>query len=232
MNKLVSIVLLFILNSYVVAEQKLTPIDEGDLNYIHSLVSFRGTLEGLGICTADCGNCCTGLVAHEKNQGFSVNTHSIDSSLSHFLNDSDEHLIQGYFYQGSGSCGMNQCTFFKVTAVDPSLEPVPNAHFSTIDNRLQIKELSVDNGASRFSVSLEAPYHVTSLKQIMAQTEECSGENQQCDSGLSCLTYFGFGGNLGPSFSRCEIACNNHSNRCPLGQQCITIADGPGPVCR
>lgn len=63
------------------------------------------------------------------------------------------------------------------------------------------------------------------------QGEKC-GANDACASGLSCLTYYGIAGPRGPEFKSCEIPCAAKGSTCPAGQKCITIADGPGQVCR
>jgi eight-cysteine-cluster-containing protein len=53
----------------------------------------------------------------------------------------------------------------------------------------------------------------------------------KCAAGLSCVQYYGIAGPNGPSFTSCEIRCGLKGS-CPEGQKCITIADGPGQVCR
>ena len=54
----------------------------------------------------------------------------------------------------------------------------------------------------------------------------------RCAPGLTCLSYFGIAGMRGPSFTSCEIPCSDLGTQCPQGQACVTIADGPGRVCR
>lgn len=73
------------------------------------------------------------------------------------------------------------------------------------------------------------------------QGEPC-GPGDACGvtPGLECLHYFGIAGPQGPEFTTCEIPCdpnvdcgpNTDCNPCPAGQACVTIADGPGSVCR
>ena len=63
------------------------------------------------------------------------------------------------------------------------------------------------------------------------QGETC-GAGDVCASGLTCKTYFGVAGPRGPEFKTCEIPCADKSATCPAGQKCVTIADGPGQVCR
>lgn len=62
------------------------------------------------------------------------------------------------------------------------------------------------------------------------QGKPCDAEGR-CAAGLRCMAYFGIAGTKGPKFTSCEIACAGGA-RCPDGQRCITIADGPGQVCR
>jgi eight-cysteine-cluster-containing protein len=54
----------------------------------------------------------------------------------------------------------------------------------------------------------------------------------KCDPGLTCVSYYGIAGPRGPKFTSCEIPCGLAGKGCPEGQRCITIADGPGQVCR
>ena len=60
--------------------------------------------------------------------------------------------------------------------------------------------------------------------------ENC-GANDACGAGLTCVSYYGIAGARGPQFKSCEIRCERGGG-CPDGLQCITIADGPGQVCR
>jgi hypothetical protein len=60
--------------------------------------------------------------------------------------------------------------------------------------------------------------------------ENC-GANDSCGKGLSCVKYYGIAGARGPEFKSCEIRCADGKS-CPDGLKCITIADGPGQVCR
>jgi hypothetical protein len=60
--------------------------------------------------------------------------------------------------------------------------------------------------------------------------ENC-GANDACAPGLTCVSYYGIAGARGPQFKSCEIRCERGGG-CPDGLQCITIADGPGQVCR
>jgi hypothetical protein len=59
--------------------------------------------------------------------------------------------------------------------------------------------------------------------------EPCAA-NDVCGEG-SCVTYYGIAGPRGPAFKSCEMKCDGKEG-CPDGRKCITIADGPGQVCR
>ncbi|HEU4614151.1 MAG TPA: hypothetical protein VFS15_18785 [Kofleriaceae bacterium] len=60
--------------------------------------------------------------------------------------------------------------------------------------------------------------------------ENC-GPNDTCAQGLTCVSYYGIAGPRGPQFKSCEIKCQAQTD-CPAGTKCVTIADGPGQVCR
>jgi hypothetical protein len=60
--------------------------------------------------------------------------------------------------------------------------------------------------------------------------ENC-GERDACAQGLTCVSYYGIAGARGPQFKTCEIKCES-DKACPADHKCITIADGPGQVCR
>jgi hypothetical protein len=59
--------------------------------------------------------------------------------------------------------------------------------------------------------------------------EKC-GPNDTCGEG-TCVTYYGIAGPRGPAFKSCEIKCAGGVT-CPTGKTCVTVADGPGQVCR
>lgn len=63
-----------------------------------------------------------------------------------------------------------------------------------------------------------------------SQGQPCA--DGRCAAGLTCLKYYGIAGPQGPEFSSCEIPCADANAKCPDGQRCVTIADGPGQVCR
>jgi hypothetical protein len=69
-----------------------------------------------------------------------------------------------------------------------------------------------------------------SAGSLPAQGATC-GDDGKCAKGLTCVKYYGFAGPKGPEFKSCEIPCAG-GKACPSGQQCVTVADGPGQVCR
>ena len=62
-------------------------------------------------------------------------------------------------------------------------------------------------------------------------TQGPGGANDACAEGLTCVSYYGIAGARGPQFKSCEVRCQT-GTECPAGTRCITIADGPGQVCR
>ncbi len=63
-----------------------------------------------------------------------------------------------------------------------------------------------------------------------AQGTPCA--DGRCQPGLACVEYYGVAGPSGPRFTSCEIRCASPTDKCPRGQRCTTISDGPGRVCR
>jgi hypothetical protein len=60
---------------------------------------------------------------------------------------------------------------------------------------------------------------------------ETCGDKDACAQGLTCVAYYGIAGARGPQFKSCEIKCQSDAN-CSAAHKCVTIADGPGQVCR
>jgi hypothetical protein len=93
---------------------------------------------------------------------------------------------------------------------------------------------------------LNAPHHMRAFAVIVLLLVACAttvvakpkqGEpcdaNGKCAQRLICVRYYGVAGARGPQFTSCEIKCGEGiKGRCPKGQTCTTIADGPGQVCR
>lgn len=61
---------------------------------------------------------------------------------------------------------------------------------------------------------------------------EACGPNDSCAAPATCVSYYGIAGPRGPQFKTCEVKCAGKGATCPGGKQCVTIADGPGSVCR
>lgn len=64
---------------------------------------------------------------------------------------------------------------------------------------------------------------------------EASCATMQCEPPTTCVEYYGIAGPSGPKFVSCEIRCDpTHKKKsgCPEDMSCVTIADGPGSVCR
>lgn len=68
---------------------------------------------------------------------------------------------------------------------------------------------------------------------VSALGQPC-GAGEACPSGATCKTYYGFAGPSGPAFKSCEVPCGAAASGavCPAGTACVTVADGPGSVCR
>lgn len=63
---------------------------------------------------------------------------------------------------------------------------------------------------------------------------DCGGK--ACGAGEECISYYGIAGPRGPQFHDCGIRCRRGggvpNDGCPNGTKCVTIADGPGDVCK
>lgn len=57
--------------------------------------------------------------------------------------------------------------------------------------------------------------------------------DETCEAPRTCVRYYGIAGPSGPEFTSCEIRCKKPGDgSCPEGLRCVTVADGPGTVCR
>lgn len=197
-----------------------------------ALVSFTGRLDNVA-CAAVCGNCCTGQRLTEINGGFGADVGASDVDLTSVLDSNTNLPVTGFFFQGTGQCGMGSCTLFHVRSVSSSADDRPS--FTSSTGQLHLPEVVIDGGA-RYEATLGPPYDVLTAQllgdqTLVQQAEDCSGEGVACAAGLTCVSYFGIAGANGPLFQTCEIPCESSAS-CPSGQQCIGIADGPGQVCR
>lgn len=79
----------------------------------------------------------------------------------------------------------------------------------------------------------EVPPPPFDLAQLGAPCGEGDGNGNRCPAaGTTCVKYYGIAGPRGPEFSSCEIPCADDKSVCPAGSRCVTVADGPGAVCR
>lgn len=76
----------------------------------------------------------------------------------------------------------------------------------------------------------ETPAPAASLD--LAQLGVPCGERGLCVEPTECVRYYGIAGPRGPQFSSCELRCAGPAKACPTGARCVTVADGPGEVCR
>jgi hypothetical protein len=92
---------------------------------------------------------------------------------------------------------------------------------------------AVTSGSPTLAASSPGP---GATAQSPAEKSASEGEpcgEQTCPPGKSCIMYYGIAGAVGPKFTACEVKCNPGGKPgCPAGQACVTIADGPGSVCR
>ena len=196
-------------------------------------VTFMAGLESAA-CLAVCGACCGAYgVLEEINGGFTgipVNGSAV--TLEPYRDTDGFQRFAGYFYEGSGACDVGTCTFFFVESVD---QPLPaDSMLDTSAGTLLIPSLVVDEDR-RFDFRWryrEAAPDLTPLPILatVPQGDDCSDPGTRCEAGTSCLPYFGIAGGSGPLFQTCEIPCRTVAD-CPTGQDCVTIADGPGQVC-
>jgi len=133
---------------------------------------------------------------------------------------------------GTGQCGQGSCTAFSVTAVDEAENVTPNLDMSSL--QLSVPYLTVDEGTV-YGVILKPPYSAIDAwpvqeRSLILQHGSCSPKDTVCEAGTICVAYFGIAGAQGPQFRSCEIPCSG-KNPCPRGQECVTVADGPGTVC-
>ncbi|RMG99518.1 MAG: hypothetical protein D6705_03045 [Deltaproteobacteria bacterium] len=64
--------------------------------------------------------------------------------------------------------------------------------------------------------------------------DEVVGEpcgHARCKPPARCIRHYGIAGPSGPALESCEIPCGP-DGACPPRMRCVTVADGPGRVCR
>jgi hypothetical protein len=57
-------------------------------------------------------------------------------------------------------------------------------------------------------------------------------DDKGCAAPFTCTKYYGIAGPKGPELRSCEISCAKKGATCPDAHECVSIADGPGKVCR
>lgn len=122
---------------------------------------------------------------------------------------------------GSCGCVSGQCVWYTTAGTTPA----PGTTGTTTDPGTTG---TTDPGTTTTDPGTTNPDPATSTG---GQTQPCTAAGT-CNTGLSCLTYYGIAGASGPKFTSCEIPCGQGKPACPAGQMCATIADGPGTVCR
>ncbi len=76
---------------------------------------------------------------------------------------------------------------------------------------------------------LPSPRMETSIAPAPEQAT-CGGK--VCAEGTECIEYYGIAGKRGGLLHSCEIRCMSDA-QCPTAKpKCLTLADGPGQVCR
>ena len=126
--------------------------------------------------------------------------------------------------------------------IDPAREEAEAR--AEVELRKLIEAVKVNNRAAAEAASAKIPdtsiYRAEATKVLEkleppAATsakpgDDCS-KGQACGVAATCVSYLGIAGARGPTFKTCEIRCTAKT-ACPSGTSCLTIADGPGQVCR
>jgi hypothetical protein len=197
-------------------------------------VTFTGKLEP-AVCPAACGACCGAYLLQDSSKQINVYVGNSFVDLGGINGKSSLHRFSGSFYETTGQCGLSQCTLFLVEDVDQEEGGV--AEYDARTDTLEVPVATIADRKERFAVTLKAPFSIEQLTPLgslrrMTQGQSCSAATDQCAIGLSCESYYGIAGAAGPQFSTCEIPCAQPGALCPLGQACVTVADGPGQVCQ
>ena len=209
----------------------------GSLNtlaFAQDKITFTGTIEALA-CAEACGICCPTHSVVDTRGLLRVEVGNAFVALDKFSDDGQTHQVSGYFYDTTGQCGIGECTLFAIEDVDQQKITAPT--YDAVNEKLSIAAIVINTPAPiSYSATLSAPFNVDSAVAITEETKipqggDCSAANSVCAAGTACLAYYGIAGPQGPEFKSCEIPCLHPGAVCPLGQSCLTIADGPGQVC-
>lgn len=196
-------------------------------------ITLSGTIASVANAAA-CGVCSPTYSVVDTSGTLNLLIGNSFVDLSKISDDGLVHQFTGFFYQTAGQCDINVCTLFTVEELDTQRPSAPNYNSST--EKLSIQSVVIDNdNREPYSVTLTPPFNIDSAIPLSSQVQipqggDCSAQGAVCSSGTVCLAYFGIAGGQGPEFKSCEIPCL--FGACPLDQSCITIADGPGQVCR
>ncbi|MCY0987280.1 hypothetical protein OV203_09110 [Nannocystis sp. ILAH1] len=101
-----------------------------------------------------------------------------------------------------------------------------------------VPEVQIPSAANCGCVSGECVWYADGNLTLAAAAEKPAAAEQPgprcgdvtCAAGETCIEYYGIAGPRGPKFETCGIPCPN--GKCADGKKCITISDGPGPVCQ
>jgi hypothetical protein len=198
-------------------------------------ITLSGKLEVLS-CIQSCGACCGSHVITDTSGKLSLQVGNSFIDLAKFADDGTTHQFSGRYYETAGQCGIGQCTLFAVESVDAALSPA--AIYNPATGKLSIQSVVIEGDESTpYRVTLSEPFVIDSAvahrdQETIPQGGDCSVATAVCASGTTCVSYFGIAGPNGPEFKTCETPCSSPTSSCPTGQSCVTIADGPGPVCR
>ncbi len=130
-----------------------------------------------------------------------------------------------------GGCGGEVCSAAADVVTTCELLPVqlpPDAACGCVDGTCQWWSRS-GAGLSGTSTSTRRP-EPRGDQAPERDVVRCGAET--CKPGQVCIEYYGVAGPKGPKFQSCEWACGKGGGDCPPGTTCVTIADGPGAVCR
>lgn len=194
-------------------------------------ISLSGTLDSV-FCTQACGTCCGTSVIQETSGELRIPVGNSFVSLTGIRDTRSIHRFTGRYYDTNGQCGVGQCKLFQIESVDQSRVSEPS--YDTDSETLTLPSAVIGGTQQRYLLQLLPPYNIRSLVNLTGQAsipqgQSCAELGSQCEAGTTCLSYYGIAGASGPLFKTCEIPCNG---QCPAGQSCVTIADGPGQVCR
>lgn len=117
------------------------------------------------------------------------------------------------------------------TAAPPTSAEMPTAPPAATGATTPAPQIEAGGAAAGSTPTAGAPKPPASSAPKLPAIGEPCGANDACAAGLACVHYYGIAGKRGPEFTSCEIRCGDGAT-CPKGLACITIADGPGRVCR